>query len=71
MAMNTYVPQTAIVAPYLVSIAKIGLTLTLFLIGAGLNRNILKSVGVKPLFQGLLLWIFIAIGTLLTIMYLN
>jgi uncharacterized integral membrane protein (TIGR00698 family) len=71
MTMNTYVSQTAIVAPYLVSIAKIGLTLTLFLIGAGLNRNILKSVGVKPLFQGLLLWVFIAIGTLLTIMYFN
>jgi uncharacterized integral membrane protein (TIGR00698 family) len=71
MMMNSYVPQTAIVAPYLVSIAKIGLTLTLFLIGAGLNRNILKSVGVKPLFQGLLLWIFIAIGTLLTIVYFN
>ena len=71
MALNTYVSQTAIVASYLVSIAKIGLTLTLFLIGAGLNRNILKSVGVKPLFQGLFLWVFIAIGTLLTIMYLN
>jgi uncharacterized integral membrane protein (TIGR00698 family) len=71
MTMNTYVSQTAIVAPYLVSVAKIGLTLTLFLIGAGLNRNILKSVGVKPLFQGLLLWVFIAIGTLLTIMYFN
>lgn len=71
MTTNTYVPQTAIIAPYLVSIAKIGLTLTLFLIGAGLNRNILKSVGIKPLFQGLLLWIFIAIGTLLTIVYFN
>lgn len=68
-AMNTYVPQTAIIAPYLVVIAKIGLTLTLFLIGAGLNRNILKSVGVKPLFQGLLLWIFIAVLTLVTILY--
>ncbi|WP_035672326.1 YeiH family protein [Flavobacterium sp. 83] len=71
MVMNTYVSKTAIVAPFLVSIAKIGLTLTLFLIGAGLNRNILKSVGIKPIFQGLLLWIFIAIGTLLTIMYFN
>ncbi|MFV5696496.1 YeiH family protein [Flavobacterium sp. LB3P122] len=71
MAMNTYVSQTATVAPHLVSIAKIGLTVTLFLIGAGLNRTILKSVGVKPLFQGLLLWAFIAIGTLLTIMYFN
>ncbi|MFV8327031.1 YeiH family protein [Flavobacterium sp. ZS1P14] len=71
MTMNTYVPQTALMASYLVSIAKIGLTLTLFLIGAGLNRNILKSVGVKPLFQGILLWIFIAVGTLLTIIYFN
>lgn len=71
MAMNTYVPQTALITPYLVLIAKIGLTLTLFLIGAGLNRNILKAVGVKPLFQGLLLWIFIAVGTLLTVIYFN
>lgn len=71
MVMNTYVSKTAIIAPYLVSIAKIGLTLTLFLIGAGLNRGILKSVGVKPLFQGILLWIFIAIATLLTILYFN
>jgi uncharacterized integral membrane protein (TIGR00698 family) len=71
MAMNTYISQTAVIVPYLVSIAKIGLALTLFLIGAGLNRSILKSVGVKPLFQGLMLWIFIAIATLLTIMYFN
>jgi uncharacterized membrane protein YadS len=69
--MNTYVPQTAIIAPHLVSIAKIGLTVTLFLIGAGLNLNALKSVGLKPLLQGISLWIFIAIGTLLTIIYFN
>lgn len=71
MLMNTYVSKTAIIAPYLVSIAKIGLTLTLFLIGAGLNINILKSVGIKPLFQGILLWMFIAIGSLVAIIYFN
>jgi uncharacterized integral membrane protein (TIGR00698 family) len=71
MIANTYVPQTAIIAPHLVSIAKIGLTVTLFLIGAGLNLNALKSVGLKPLLQGISLWIFIAIGTLLTIIYFN
>jgi len=71
MAMNTYVSKIAIIAPYLVSIAKIGLTLTLFLIGAGLNRNLLKSVGIKPLFQGVLLWIFIAAASLLAIIYFN
>ena len=71
MLLNTYIPQTAVIAPRLVSIAKIGLTLTLFLIGAGLNFNVLKSVGLKPLFQGILLWAFIATAALLSIMYFN
>lgn len=71
MLMNTYVSQTASISPYLVSIAKTGLTVTLFLIGAGLNVNVLKTVGLKPLFQGILLWGFIAIGALLSILYLG
>lgn len=71
MIMNTYVSKIAIIAPYLVSIAKIGLTLTLFLIGAGLNRNLLKSVGIKPLFQGILLWAFITVVSLTAIVYFN
>ena len=71
MLLNTYIPQTATVAPYLVNLAKIGLTLTLFLIGAGLNFNVLKSVGLKPLFQGVLLWIFIGTAALLSIMYFS
>lgn len=71
MLFNTYVPATAIVAPHIVGIAKIGLTITLFLIGATLNINTLKSVGVKPLFQGVFLWIFIAALSLISILYLN
>lgn len=71
MLMNTYVPQMTIASPYLVSMAKIGLTITLFLIGAGLNFNVLKSVGLKPLFQGILLWGFIAVAALFSIMYFN
>lgn len=71
MLMNTYIPQTAIVAPYLVSIAKIGLTITLFLIGAGLNFNVLKAVGLKPLLQGVLLWAFIALAALFSIIYFS
>ena len=70
MLLNTYVPATAIVAPHIVNIAKIGLTITLFLIGATLNINTLKSVGVKPLLQGVLLWIFIAGLGLASILYL-
>ena len=71
MIANTYLPQMVSVAPHLVSVAKIGLTITLFLIGAGLNRNVLKSVGLKPLAQGVLLWTFIAIATLISIIYLK
>ena len=71
MVCNTYFSPIASVAPHLVSIAKTGLTITLFLIGAGLNSSVLKSVGLKPLLQGILLWIFIAIGTLLVILYFN
>ncbi|WP_394345633.1 YeiH family protein [Flavobacterium petrolei] len=71
MIANTYLPQMESVAPHLVSVSKIGLTITLFLIGAGLNRNVLKSVGLKPLAQGVLLWTFIAIATLISIIYLK
>lgn len=71
MMMNTYIPQTAVITSYVVSVAKIGLMVTLFLIGAGLSRSVLQSVGVKPLFQGVLLWVFIAVATLGAIMYFN
>lgn len=71
MIMNTYVPQTATISPYLVSVAKIGLTVTLFLIGAGLSRSVLQSVGIKPLLQGVALWVFIAVASLGTIIYFN
>lgn len=69
MLLNTYFHQIAFVSPYFVEIAKIGLTVTLFLIGAGLNRNVLKSVGIKALLQGSLLWILIAGITLVGIIY--
>ncbi|MET0943871.1 MAG: putative sulfate exporter family transporter [Flavobacterium sp.] len=71
MLFNTYVPATTIVAPHIVSIAKVGLTITLFLIGATLNVNTLKSVGVKPLLQGVFLWIFIATLSLVAILYFS
>lgn len=38
------------------------LVLTLFLIGAGLSREALRSVGLRPFLQGLLLWLIV--GTL-------
>ncbi len=40
--------------------ARTGLTVTLFLIGAGLSRETIKAVGAKPVVQGVLLWALIS-----------
>lgn len=41
-------------------LAKHIITLSLFFIGAGLTRNTLRSVGLRPLIQGILLWLLIS-----------
>ncbi|WP_319505861.1 putative sulfate exporter family transporter [Bacteroides graminisolvens] len=65
MVVNTYLlagaPQVGQIINH---IARKGLTITLFFIGASLSRDVLKSVGVKPLVQGVLLWMIISLGTL-------
>lgn len=45
-------------------LGKIGLTVTLFLIGTGLNKKTLQRVGFRPLLQGLTLWIIVGGATL-------
>lgn len=62
--LRTYIHPVAEISGPLVNAAKIGLTITLFLIGAGLSRETLKTVGVKPLLQGVILWIIIASASL-------
>lgn len=60
MLFNTYIPEFKMINSLIVKIAKIGLTVTLFFIGAGLSRSVIKIVGIKPLLQSFLLWIFIS-----------
>lgn len=64
MIANTYIPFVQQYNHYLTNIAKAGLTLTLFLIGCGLNRKTISSVGFKPLIQGVILWVIIASAAL-------
>jgi len=64
MCVSTYLPQFKDQYCLIVLAAKKGLTVTLFLIGAGLSLKTIKSVGVKPLFQGILLWIGIILISL-------
>src|SRR6202045_4356935 len=49
-------------------LGKIGLTVPLFLIGTGLSKETLKKVGLRPLLQGLTLWIIVGSGSLLLIL---
>lgn len=68
MIFNTYVLSTTEVGTtighYINDFARKSLTITLFFIGASLSRDVLKSVGIKPLVQGVLLWIIISLSTL-------
>lgn len=68
--VNTFLPGLENISPIIVSLSKIGLTLTLFLIGTSLSAKLIKSVGIYPILQGSILWIFISISALLAILYL-
>ena len=54
----------------LVNLAKAGMTVTLFLIGASLSRTTLHKVGLRPLVQGLILWIVISAVSLAAVLKL-
>ena len=60
MILNSYIPFVQQNGHYLVTIAKAGLTLTLFLIGCGLSKKVLQSVGFMPLLQSVILWVLIS-----------
>jgi uncharacterized integral membrane protein (TIGR00698 family) len=67
--LNTWLPMPAL-DHVVVQAAHAGLTLTLFLIGSGLTMQVLKNTGVKPLLQGVILWVLISVTTLWAIMNL-
>jgi uncharacterized integral membrane protein (TIGR00698 family) len=61
---NTYLHTFQPLYPTLRHLGIIGLTVTLFLIGTGLSKKTLQEVGVRPMLQGILLWIVVAVGSL-------
>jgi len=62
--VRTLFPQGAEIYNAIRGVAKIGLTLTLFLIGSQLSREALRSVGVKALLQGVILWLVVSLAGL-------
>ena len=61
---NTYVHTFQSSYSVLKHLGVLGLTVTLYLIGTGLSMKTLREVGIRPFLQGILLWIFVAAGSL-------
>ena len=64
---NTYFFHGAQAYHWLSNLGKLLLIITLFLIGASLSPAALKKVGPRPLIQGVVLWIIVAVLSLLSI----
>ena len=62
--LNTYVPALASFDRLAFSAGRLGLTATLFLIGTGISVATIRSVGWRPLLQGIVLWVVVASATL-------
>jgi uncharacterized integral membrane protein (TIGR00698 family) len=70
MLINSYLladyPETG---KFIAGIARKGLIITMFFIGASLSVDVIKSVGIRPLLQGILLWIIISAASLAYILF--
>ncbi len=66
-AATTWWPALRPAGHALSAVASRALVLTLFLIGLGLDRESLRSVGVRPLLLGVGLWMVMATGTLVAV----
>ena len=70
MLINTYLladfPQ---IGKFIAGIARKGLIITMFFIGASLSVDVIKSVGIRPLLQGILLWAIISAASLAYILF--
>ena len=62
--ISTYLTVGAPVYNALYELARIGLTVTLYLIGSHISRETLKKVGIRPLAQGIILWIIVSVLSL-------
>lgn len=61
---NSFLPTLHPAFAKLSHLGVLGLTVTLFLIGTGISRQTLREVGVRPMVQGVLLWMVVGAGSL-------
>jgi uncharacterized integral membrane protein (TIGR00698 family) len=65
--IKTYLPAFAALFARFNALGKSGLTVVLFLIGTGISRETIRRVGIRPMVQGVLLWLALASASLLAI----
>lgn len=73
MLVNTFMPQCEIwkgTSKVLVAVAKQAMCVTLFLVGSTLSVPALRKVGVRPLVQGVVLWLVTGAASLAAVVYL-
>ncbi len=66
-ALHTVVPSWQPLWHQLATGARQTLVISLFFIGSGLNRTLLRQVGLKTFIQGTLLWVAVSTATLLAL----
>jgi len=66
--INTWLPSFETIWGGLYLLARQALVMTLFLVGAGLTKDVLRQVGLKPLLLGVILWVAVGITILLLLL---
>ena len=67
MTINTIFDLPVSLTNGIVLVARKGLSLSLFFIGASLTKTVLKNVGFRPMIQGVLIWMVISVVSLIYI----
>jgi uncharacterized integral membrane protein (TIGR00698 family) len=62
--VNTYLPTASRLTQLFFTLGRYGLTATLFLIGTSISLRAIREVGWRPLAQGILLWVLVAVTSL-------
>lgn len=64
----THIPFLHEYASAFAPLAKVGFTITLFLLGITFDFQMMKSVSIRPVLFGILLWIFVSVACLVYVM---
>ncbi len=68
MVINTYINIPEVISRVINTFSHAGLSLTLFLIGAGLTPSVIRSAGARPLIQAVILWVVISLVALVAVL---